>query len=162
MILSNTERHTLVSKQNQQTSQPASQLASLPACPLARQNAYTGALRWGNVTWCSAQNIFGVDAGVFFFACNHSASPPGGNQVDGLPPARSFCITVLDSKDRFRYPLVSLFFDRCLMFWSGRDFLENLFGIEFAEGKVGSRAQNLHGPKAQHGRFLPEHPFLNS
>ena len=21
------------------------------------------------------------------FACNHSASPPGGNQVDGLPPA---------------------------------------------------------------------------
>ena len=24
---------------------------------------------------------------VFFFACNHSASPPGGNQVDGLPPA---------------------------------------------------------------------------
>ena len=27
---------------------------------------------------------FGV---VYFFACNHSASPPGGNQVDGLPPA---------------------------------------------------------------------------
>ena len=25
--------------------------------------------------------------GVFFVACNHSASPPGGNQVDGLPPA---------------------------------------------------------------------------
>ena len=25
---------------------------------------------------------------VFIFvACNHSASPPGGNQVDGLPPA---------------------------------------------------------------------------
>ena len=24
------------------------------------------------------------------FDCNHSASPPGGNQVDGLPPALHF------------------------------------------------------------------------
>ena len=28
--------------------------------------------------------------GCFWLACNNSANPPGGNQVDGLPPALSF------------------------------------------------------------------------
>ena len=28
---------------------------------------------------------------VHVVSCNHSASPPGGNQVDGLPPALSGC-----------------------------------------------------------------------
>ena len=29
----------------------------------------------------------GFRFGAVCLACNHSASPPGGNQVDGLPPA---------------------------------------------------------------------------
>ena len=57
----------------------------------------------------------------------------------------TFWFTTLDSKDRLRYPFVSLFFDMCSTLWNRRGVWENLFDIEFAEGKVGSRAQNLHG-----------------
>ena len=42
----------------------------------------------------------------------------------------------LDSKDRLRYPPVSLCFDMCLAFWSGRGVWENLFDTEFAWSKV--------------------------
>ena len=33
---------------------------------------------------------FVVRCASMSFDCNHSASPPGGNQVDGLPPALHF------------------------------------------------------------------------
>ena len=31
-------------------------------------------------------------------ACNHSASPPGGNQVDGLPPALRFRLVTFSGR----------------------------------------------------------------
>ena len=64
---------------------------------------------------------------------------PGKNQTD--------CLIAPDPDNRLRYPPVSLFFDMCLTFGQGRGVWENLFDIEFACTKVGSRAQNLHGPK---------------
>ena len=36
---------------------------------------------------CSFRGLRFAIFDVAFFACNHSARPPGGNQVDGLPPA---------------------------------------------------------------------------
>ncbi len=32
------------------------------------------------------------------FACNHSTSPPGGNQVDGLPPALHVLVVVVGAR----------------------------------------------------------------
>ena len=42
----------------------------------------------------------------------------------------TFWVTALNSKDRLRYPPVSLFFDMCLTFWGRRGVWEHLFCIE--------------------------------
>ena len=59
----------------------------------------------------------------------------------------TFSVIALDPDNRFRFPPVSLFFDICSTFIFGRGVWENLFWVEFAGVKVGSRAQILHGPE---------------
>ena len=44
-------------------------------------------------TWLFSTARFLEDVLLALFACDRSTGPPGGNQVDGLPPALRFCKT---------------------------------------------------------------------
>ena len=45
--------------------------------------------------------VFCCSSFVMLYACNHSASPPGGNQVDGLPPALHLTLISVTINDVF-------------------------------------------------------------